>query len=84
VSLMIDTDLVVSVLLADGWHDVANNSFDFDAYEFHCPRQLGERFYPQPPEVCCTGATWVDGEGRRYYCPATSVLAVRALHRRKY
>jgi hypothetical protein len=32
-SLYIDVDRVSSVLLADGWHAVAEDSFDLDAYE---------------------------------------------------
>lgn len=33
-SLAIDIDEVTAVLLADGWHDVAERSFVLDAYEF--------------------------------------------------
>lgn len=33
-SLAIDVDLVTHVLLADGWHTVANRSFTLDSYEF--------------------------------------------------
>jgi hypothetical protein len=34
VSLAIDVDDVTAVLLADGWHEVADASFELDAYEF--------------------------------------------------
>jgi hypothetical protein len=33
-SLGIDVDKVVRVLLADGWHDVHDNSFTLDSYEY--------------------------------------------------
>lgn len=33
-SLAIDVDDVTAVLLADGWHEVANRSFELDAYEY--------------------------------------------------
>jgi hypothetical protein len=33
-SLAIDIDKVYEVLLPDGWHKVANNSFYLDAYEY--------------------------------------------------
>jgi hypothetical protein len=34
VSLKIDVSDVSAVLLADGWHEVANGSFSIDSYEF--------------------------------------------------
>lgn len=33
-SLVIDTQKVVAVLLTDGWHTVKNNSFDVGMYEY--------------------------------------------------
>jgi hypothetical protein len=33
-SLYINPGKVTAVLLADGWHDVADDSFDLDAYEY--------------------------------------------------
>ena len=48
-SLWIDLNRVTTVLLADGWHHVTNDSFDLDAYEFqdddvavsaHAPQEL--------------------------------------------
>lgn len=33
-SLAIDVNKVVMVQLADGWHPVIGNSFEFDAYEY--------------------------------------------------
>ena len=40
-SLAIDVDRVIQVLLADGWHEVLDDSFDLDAYEFiHSSRPI--------------------------------------------
>ena len=39
-SLSIDVDEVMRVLLADGWHEVANSSFAIDAYEYLWKGQL--------------------------------------------
>ena len=72
-SLAINTDLVKAVLLADGWHEVADNSFDLDSYEYlsgpgdgapvvHGGGQSG---------VCATGFTFDQG--------ADSASAVRSL-----
>jgi hypothetical protein len=33
-SLAIDIDQVTGVLLADGWHDVVDVSFEIDSYEY--------------------------------------------------
>jgi hypothetical protein len=33
-SLAIEIDKVTQVLLADGWHNVVNDSFEMDAYEY--------------------------------------------------
>jgi hypothetical protein len=33
-SLAIEVDDVVAVLLRDGWHAVADDSFEIDSYEF--------------------------------------------------
>ena len=64
-SFYIEVDDVTGVLLADGWHIVANNSFEF----------LGGR----DNGVYSTGATWIDAcmDGEQVYCPLTAVLAVR-------
>jgi hypothetical protein len=78
-SLAIDTDEVVAVLLPDGWHTVVNNSFDFDAYEFHAGGNWNQ-YGPnngQIPEVSCTGATWEEEDGARICCPAPQVVALR-------
>ena len=80
-SLAIDVDEVRAVLLADGWHDVKDESFEIDAYEFvrgDEPRLLGG----QSDGVCSAGARWREaGYGgsndREIFCPLTSILAVK-------
>ena len=74
-SLAIDTDNVARVLLIDGWHGVVDNSFTLDAYEYI----EGERLTfggGQSPLIPSAGAMWYGTDGRTYYCPLTSVLAV--------
>ncbi len=75
-SLNINTNLVVAVLLADGWHDVKFNTFDLDAYEFK-HEDVTILAGGQVKGVPSTGATWIDGDGGRMYCPLTALLAVR-------
>jgi hypothetical protein len=40
VSLAIDIDKVSAVLLADGWHTVADDSLVIDSYEYVCGDDL--------------------------------------------
>ena len=91
-SLAIDTNAVTGVLLADGWHVVAGQSFDLDAYEFIESRKpaYGDEIARDPAVilgggraegVCATGATWREKSGARISCPLTSVLAVRCANR---
>lgn len=76
-SLAIDPDAVTHVLLADGWHDVKNSSFDLDSYEFitadgdvlHDGGNVG---------VCATGFSFTTADGSyRLSGPLTAILAVR-------
>jgi hypothetical protein len=90
-SLTIDVGIVSQVLLADGWHDVSNASFDLDAYEFVQSDDDGgpvpSGFKRAEPTVLLaggrvegvpsTGATWRESDGSIMYCPITAVLAVR-------
>lgn len=83
-SLAINPDNVVAVLLADGlgWHEVAGDSFDLDSYEFIEP-------HPNPDRdglvlhgggqsgVCATGFAFMDTGGDWLCGPLTAVLAVR-------
>ena len=84
-SLAIDVDRVAAVLLADGWHKVdfdekGVSSFALDAYEFI--REHGQGKAPDllhgggQSDVCAIGATWLEKDAS-FYCPLTSVLAVR-------
>ena len=88
-SLAIDVDKVEAVLLSDGqWYEVqpfsdGRSSFALDAYEYvqHHPtdnfkdqvllRGGGENLLP------ATGATWNGADGKTFYCPLTSIMAVR-------
>lgn len=79
-SLVIDTRRVIRVLLADGWHDIKQGSFDLDAYEF----MDGYDDYNQPvvifkgdqsASIPSTGFTFIE-DGVRIDGPLTSVLAV--------
>ncbi|MEN4399657.1 hypothetical protein A5768_08265 [Mycolicibacterium fortuitum] len=75
-SLAINTDDVTAVLLADGWHDVSNSSFDIDSYEYIWEDDLvfgGGR----DPLIPASGFSFSDALGRRIAGPLTSVLAVR-------
>lgn len=74
-SLAIDVDKVNAVLLADGWHKVADQSFDLDAYEYihgsatiHKGGQGG---------VTSTGFRFKDDGNYVMYGPLTAILAVR-------
>lgn len=75
-SLNIDIDDVSAVLLADGWHPVAGQSFDLDSYEFKRGdlRLLGGGACPGVPH---TGFSFLDEDGDRIDGPLTALLAVR-------
>ena len=75
-SLGIQVDKVLAVLLADGWHDVRNNSFKIEAYEFQEGKDV--RFGGGAVSgVTGTGARWTENDGKQIYCPLTSILAVK-------
>ena len=80
-SLTIHTNDVVAVLLADGWHAVADHSFDCDAYELLLDPTLtaycaaGDGRIAQGKES--TGAGWVQPNGDEVCCPLSSILAVK-------
>jgi len=80
-SLAIDINKVDMVLLVDGWHEVANASFDLDAYEYaHEDRTLLEG--GSIPGLPTTGATWTEPDGTVIACPVTSILATKSAPRR--
>ena len=75
-SLAIDVDTVVQVLLADGWHTVANASFSLDSYEY----VLDDNVLVgggQVAGVPSTGALWKEPDGGLVACPLTAILAVK-------
>jgi hypothetical protein len=75
-SLAIDIDHVAEVLLDDGWHTVAAQSFTLDAYEYIADSELvhGEGEFG----VCANGFSFTDGtEQRRILGPLTAILAVQ-------
>lgn len=86
-SLLIDINRVESVLLADGWHDVVDGSFDLDAYEFGTWEQ--NREYTSGKEfravhgggqsgVCATGFSFkTNHEATLISGPLTAILAVK-------
>ncbi|OBK75442.1 hypothetical protein [Mycobacterium sp. 1164985.4] len=84
-SLAIDVNSVTAVLLPDGWHKVADRSFDLDSYEF-------VEFHPDPHRnpypplsggqetlIPACGFRFIedDDEGTPIEGPLTSVVAVR-------
>ena len=85
-SLDIDVARVTEVLLPDGkWHQVADASFDLDAYEYlevddgnENTLFKGGEALPLVPD---TGACWSEhddskGNVRTVFCPITAILAV--------
>lgn len=87
-SLAIDIDRVAEVLLTDGWHRVADNSFELDAYEYlrASEQEVGDKGASmrlkggQEKLVAATGARWLERDAskkeRLVYCPVTAILAV--------
>jgi hypothetical protein len=74
-SLAIDLDDVTAVLLADGWHEVAGESFTLDAYEFMWRGQSAHS--GGSSGVCSTGFAFKTPAGEHLAGPLTAVLAVR-------
>ena len=75
-SLGIQVDKVLAVLLADGWHDVRDNSFKLEAYEFQQGKDV--RFGGGAVSgVAGAGARWTEKDEKHIYCPLTSIVAVR-------
>jgi len=60
-SLALDVSRVEQVLLMDGWHRVANASFELDAYEFiHAGRTI---IAGQPTLISSMGGRWTEPDG---------------------
>jgi hypothetical protein len=75
-SLAIQVDDVVSVLMDDGWHSVADKSFSIDAYEFLWGEDvlLGGGTVRG---VSASGAGWREPDGSCVACPLPAIKAVR-------
>ncbi len=74
-SLALDVSRVEQVLLMDGWHRVANASFELDAYEFiHDGRAV---LAGQPTLIPSMGGRWTEPDGSEVACPVTAILAVK-------
>ncbi len=73
-SLAIDTNKIVAVLIGNGWYEVVDRSFDIDSYEFvednHTVHMGGAG------GTCSTGFMFRGPEGWMMG-PLTSILAVR-------
>jgi hypothetical protein len=75
VSLALDVSRVEQVLLMDGWHQVANASFELDAYEFiHAGRTI---IAGQPTLIPSMGGRWTEPNGSVVACPVTAILEVK-------
>jgi hypothetical protein len=75
-SLAIEVDDVVEVLLQDGWHPVVDETFAIDAYEFRhgdVVRVSGGRI----EGISSTGATWKEPNGVWVACPFPQIRAVK-------
>jgi hypothetical protein len=75
-SLFIDIDKVVGVLLHDGWHDVRGKSFELDAYEFQ-HRDVLRLGGGAEDTVSAMGARWQEPHGYWIACPLSSIIAVK-------
>lgn len=73
-SLYIDVDKVTEVLLTDGWHTVADSSFNLDSSEYHYGDMLLHG--GGNSGVCATGFTFIDDQGKTLFDPLTAILAV--------
>jgi hypothetical protein len=88
VSLLIDVDEVVEVLLEDGWHPVVDSSFTLDAYEFIWQEE-GSQGSPHvlhgggQSGITAAGFAFKEITGSYLLGPLTSVLALRLRKRRR-
>jgi hypothetical protein len=83
-SLAINPERVIRILLADGWHDCADASFDLDAYEFIEQYDKGKTRTifggGQDKQVPSTGFVFTDTEsGNQLFGPITSIIAVETI-----
>jgi hypothetical protein len=79
---MIDVDLVEAVLLADGWHQVADHSFTVDAYEFAWWPPKKTKGKDEPTMLHSSGDKSVTGAGFSFHDSADMLFSgpLTALH----
>jgi hypothetical protein len=69
-TILIDPTIITAVLLEDGWHQVAPQSFVIDYIQFNVQ---GGSFHK--------GAAWTEGQGAssgaQTFAPMASILALR-------
>jgi hypothetical protein len=77
-------DMITHVLLADGWHEVADGSFEVGAFQFYDPRNQRRqsliqslRDLDKEPEVSEVGFSFQQEDESFIAGPISSVLAVR-------
>lgn len=81
-SLAIDVDRITAVLLPDGWHTVADQSFTIDAYEYLW-NPPGTRHDPDvlhgggQSGVCASGFAFRSPDESTIAGPLTAIAAVR-------
>ncbi len=73
-SMAIDVTKVRAVLLADGWHKIAENSFDLDSYEY---LRGNEKLHNGGSGTGPLGFKLKDDAGYFLYGPLTAILASR-------
>jgi hypothetical protein len=71
VSIAIRIDEVTRVLLADGWHEVKDNSFKMDYYDYVTAPAEYKEWKGQD-----TVFSFIEGNGDALFGPVTSILAV--------
>jgi hypothetical protein len=72
----IELENISAVLLADGWHDVRDSSFEIGDYNFIHDKEV--RFAGGSlPGISSKGARWTETADKHIYCPLNSILAVR-------
>jgi hypothetical protein len=75
-SLAIEVNDVVEVLLPDGWHPVVDGSFEIDGYEF-LHEDIVRVGGGGVEGISATGATWKEPSGEWVACPFPQIRAVK-------
>jgi hypothetical protein len=75
-SLPIEVENVIGVLLKDGWHDVVDQSFEIDTYKY-LRDGVPEIESGQADEMPSIGATWKERGGSWVACAFPAIVAVK-------